>query len=710
MTNDTNELWADVTLGDAQGKLVTFRTGMLVHEESLSDGRLIGRGWNGSGFVSFAGGRLESWWAALPQVFRLDIDGQSLGGDWQWTSFEKHADSQPIPAMPRPFPWHTVLTLTHAVRPVTVKVHTGLDGTAVLTRWLEITNTGDRPAALASVASWSGVLCNTSNWRARLPEGAALYSLGYFGNTAWGCEGEFHWVDLPEASYSVDGRYRRGRHRHPFFVVRNNATGEHFTGQFAWSGGYRFEFDVDGGQLTFAASTDAPAPQRVLAPGETVTSPELHLGLTFGGLDEAINSMHAHVRRSVIMRQPLERGSWVESGIGPEVEITAEAVSNAIEAAADFGAEVFFVDASWYAKPNSDWATTVGDWQIDLERFPGGAKVLREHVQSKGMLWGLWMEPERVGLQSRVALEHPDWLAKTSGAAGHLGGQLDLANPAAAAWVEQQIVRVIEENELDFFRLDYNTDSLAKAQFQSGEYVESSFWRYYEVLYGIFDRVRQRFPDLVLENCASGGARTDLGMVRRFSHTWVTDWQIAPRSFAITNGLTMALPPEYVDRVLGGQNGHTAADFDFQSRLLLFVRPSIGFAKPPDAQWNPHLLARVRHFVGLYKDFVRPFQSTSRIYHHTPDVSPLEPRGWGVLELVSADRTRGICGLFQLSVPTAPEYCLRLRGLNPGLRYRVTFDNAGYTCEIEAATLMQQGMTIRLEGALTSELLRFVAL
>ena len=82
-----------------------------------------------------------------------------------------------------------------------------------------------------------------------------------------------------------------------------------------------------------------------------------------------------------------------------------------------------------------------------------------------------------------------------------------------------------------------------------------------------------------------------------------------------------------------------------------------------------------------------------------------EPQGWGVLELASADRTRAVCGLFQLGNPTQPEYRLRLRGLDAGRRYRVTWDNSGQTAEADGFTLMNQGITVRLEGALTSELL-----
>ncbi|MBI4553179.1 MAG: alpha-galactosidase, partial [Candidatus Latescibacteria bacterium] len=394
------------------------------------------------------------------------------------------------------------------------------------------------------------------------------------------------------------------------------------------------------------------------------------------------------------------------SGIGPELEITVEWVNHAIDAAADIGAEVFFIDASWYAPPKSNWWSTVGDWSVDRQRFPDGLQPFRDRVHQKGMLWGLWMDAERIAPKSRIVQEHPEWVSVAYDGERRLGDLLDLTNPDAARWMEEQIVKVIESNELEFFRLDYNVGGLGPgAKTTRHGYVENGYWRYYEALYAIYDRLRTRFPDVVFENCAGGGGRTDIGLVRRFSHTWVTDWQIAPRSFSITNGMTMALPPEYVDRLVGGQSGHTAAELDFQLRLLLFVRPTIAFLRPFEASWNPHVLERVKHLVSLYKNVVRPFMSTGHIYHHTPAFEGPEPHGWGVLELASRDRSRAICGLFQLAAPSEPEYVLRLRGLDVSKRYRVTFDNVGRSCEMDGVALMTQGLTVRLAGPLTSELL-----
>lgn len=670
-------------------------------------GRFVGRGWNGAGFPNDYGDtRLDPAKHAMPQAFWLEVDGQLLASHWEWVGLETSQQERGLQA---------VVTLRHTVRPIEVRVHTLLDGTAVLMRWLEVTNTGAQPAALAAVAPWSGVLQMTRNWQKHVSSGNdPLYTLGYMDSTHWGHEGDFQWHALPNANYRVDGRYRRDRHRHPMFVLRNNATGEHFVGQLAWSGGYSFEFDLDAdasatdgaARLFFRAGPDAPPPQRVLASGELVVTPVMHLGLRFGGLDSALQTMHDHLRRSVFLPQARGRGGWVESGIGPEFEITVEATFHQIDNAAAFGAEVFFIDASWYAPPHSHWWSTVGDWQVDRERFPDGLAPIRDRVKEHGMLWGLWMDAERIGQESQLAQSHPEWLAVAYDGTSRPGGMIDLTNPDVAQWMEDQIGRVIVEHQLDFFRLDYNVSSLGPGAYSLREgFVENHYWRYYETLYAIYERLRARFPDVIFENCAGGGGRSDIGMVGHFSHTWVTDWQIAPRSFSITNGMTMALPPEYVDRLLAGQSGHVTADIDFQARLLLFARPTIGQLYPNGAAPNPAQLSRVRHMVDLYKSFVRPLLHPGQIYHHTPTVPAPEPQGWGVLELASRERTHAIAGLFRLSASCEPEYLLRMRGLDVSRRYRVTWDNTGHACELDGFTLTNEGVVVRLEGPLTSQLL-----
>jgi len=73
------------------------------------------------------------------------------------------------------------------------------------------------------------------------------------------------------------------------------------------------------------------------------------------------------------------------------------------------------------------------------------------------------------------------------------------------------------------------------------------------------------------------------------------------------------------------------------------------------------------------------------------------------MELVSHDRSKAIAGLFHLGGPPL-EYRLRLRGLDPARRYRVTSDNAGTTFEMHGHSLVHDGLSVRLGAPMASEL------
>ena len=156
-------------------------------------------------------------------------------------------------------------------------------------------------------------------------------------------------------------------------------------------------------------------------------------------------------------------------------------------------------------------------------------------------------------------------------------------------------------------------------------------------------------------------------MVRYFDHTWVTDWQIAPRAFSITNGMSMALPPERVDRLAGmGQSGQRTAELDFQFRLQLFVHPSLNWFHLKDAKPNAVQQARIRNAVGIYKDFVRPIHATSRVYHHTPVVKGFEPSRLGRVGAGIAGPHTGHRGAVSIERPGGPGIFIPFQGNRSG--------------------------------------------
>ncbi len=679
---------------------VCYTSGLTIFDEVLVDERLVGRYWSATGYVareSTANAVLE-WPKAIS--FLLEIDGQELNYGWELVDIR---ELRPARRGTR----ESVIELVHRFRPVKVRVHMRLDGTPVITRWLEVTNTSERPAALGRICPWSGLLNRSSAF-----PGKSVYKLGYFVEQDWGREGNFQWQPLPRGIFRIEGSQGKSGHGAPFFILSNEETGEHFIGHLAWSANWGIEFDyqqpLDGGEsnLFFKAAPQAPSPQRIIDPEETINSPEMHLGHLFGDLDTCVQAMHTHLRRSVLLLQPLDRPSPVIYNHWgyQRHEMTEEGLRHEIDLAAELGCELFVVDAGWFGNVGTTWKDYVGDWECG-DRIPHGLEPVFGYARQKGLLCGLWMEAERAGLHSKLRQEHPEWIVTRYGKPME-GGDLNLSIPEVKKWLEEKIVSVIKRYELDLFRLDYNTSPKEGGQNLRDGYLENHLWRNVEAVYEIFDNIHRRFPRLLLENCASGGGRTDIGLVSRFHHTWISDWQIAPRSFRIFNGMSMALPPEYVDRNFGsGQNSHTRADLDFQCRSCMFGHLTVTGVYPLGAVPNPEQISRIKHHLDIYKNFIRPWQRTSRIYHHTPVFEGQDPRGWGVLELASEDRTRAIVGLFRLGGPAEGEYLLRLRGLDEGRTYRVLFDNSGHTVRVSGYVLMHQGMTIALDCPLISELL-----
>lgn len=684
-----------------------------VREEALEKTRLVGLYWSASGQV-----QRENVAAGLPgvnalefpvQTFELEIDGQSLCNRWEWV----HASER---AGVRPGTREAVIELRHQVRPIDVKVVTRLDGTPFLVRYLEITNTGTAPAALAAVSPWSGLLWMTQENTGMLPPGAAVFTLGYLDSNRWGSEGNFTWETLPRGTRRISSTLGRSGYGAPYFLVRNEVTGECAIGALAWSGNWYMEFwqdparTLEGGlergcNLAFRMGPLAPAPQRVIAPGETVTSPEMHLAMLHAGLDECVDALHQHITTSVLPPRPPEKGIYTIAG--RVVEEPGAWILNEIDIAAEMGVQAFMVDAGWYGDQFGGWWERRGDWW-EGDWITGGLAACRERAHRHGMKFGLWMEPESMGTNSRLLQEHPEW-ALTTDVDTQVTHNLNLADPQAAQFFSESILRVIREQQLDFYKIDYNDPTWEGGQHVNDGFAENEHWRHYEVLYAAYDRVRQQFPELLLENCAGGGGRLDLGMLSRFHYGCESDMSAFPRSIRAINGLTMFLPPEalvYYHNHL--PHAHQLADLRTHLRVALFARTIfVGFGAQ-DADRSTEYYQLTRRYIQLAKEFAYPLlDAHPRVYHHTPAIGSQGPAGWCVLEYAARDRSRGYTGLFRLGAAPSDDYRFTPRGLSPSRRYRVTFDNLGESFELPGAEMMLHGLPVRLDGVCSSEVVMF---
>ncbi|MBI5831715.1 MAG: alpha-galactosidase [Armatimonadetes bacterium] len=690
-------------------------SGLTLHDEALIDGRWVGRYWQGAGYVEPE--RLLGWIpeaAHVPRTtagldlaaFGLEVDGQSLHFGWEFVGY--HDDG----------PGRGTVELRSTLRPITISLHTEVDGTGLLTRWLSITNTSDAPAALGAVWPYAGIalrLGQQGDWRPLLEPGQSPFRLGYFAEKVHLNEGAFEWLPLPSTPVRLESRTGKSGCGQPFFIVANEATGEHFVAGLAWSGNWAIELTAE-----YLSTTDAwlhvrlgptaPAPQRVLAPGETVDTPAVHLGLLQLDFDAAIQAWHTHLRRSVL--RPTVPGcealvSYNHWGY-VEHELTESGLLHDVDLAAEVGAEVLIVDAGWFGDQGSNWWLKVGDWRCG-DRLPNGLEPVFERARARGLRCGLWFDCERLGRESAAALEHPEWLATTFGRPADWG-DMDLTNPAALAWLEETLCRVIDRYQLDLFRLDYNTETYEGCQTQRAGYHENHLWRYYQAIDGLYRRLAARYPQMIMENCAGGGSRANLAMLGAFHHTQVSDWFVQPRLARIFNGLSIALPPERLELKAGvGMNGHIRGDLDTTIRGCFFGHLCLIGLAPDAERHNAAQLARVKHHVALYKRVIRPLLPDCRTYHHTPVLAGKEPRGWAVWEMVAADRTTAVAGLFRLGGPAEDAWVLRPRGLDLSRAYRVTLDNSGQSFVRDGAALVADGVAVRLARPISSEVVVFEA-
>ncbi|MBI2844839.1 MAG: alpha-galactosidase [Armatimonadetes bacterium] len=402
---------------------------------------------------------------------------------------------------------HLVVELTNQAYSLDVKIHTLLDDTPVQERWVEITNRSDSAVALTKIYPWSGRFWH---WI-----GGNAYDLGYQSNRGLGW---FERASLPGGTTAVESMRGPGGFDDPFFIVRNMMNGEYYIAHLAWTANWRMEFtneqnpsSPDAG-LSFRIGPRSANALRVIDPGETITSPSVHLGRVKGDFDSAVQAMHDHIRRFVLPTRPPERSHLIQYVVGGSSETN---IRNSIDVAAAVGAELFIIDAGWW--------DIYGEWTPSPARFPNGIGPLVNYAHSRGLLFGLYAEVEggRGNWdQSEVYSQHPTWFY-TQLFDGERKYFLRLEKPEVAAYMESVLTGLIDQYGLDLYRHDYIPGYTYEglSTFRSG-FVENNYWRYYENYYDVWERIHANHPNLILQMTTCGGAREDLAMMSRFHETY----------------------------------------------------------------------------------------------------------------------------------------------------------------------------------------------
>ncbi|KAJ4291285.1 hypothetical protein N0V88_006288 [Collariella sp. IMI 366227] len=284
-----------------------------------------------------------------------------------------------------------------------------------------------------------------------------------------------------------------------------------------------------------------------LAPGESFTTVPVSVCRTTdgGGIESAFAALTDYRRRirrphADMDNVPIVFNDYMNCLMGDPDE---EKITALLDPVAESGAEYFIVDCGWYAD-DSNWWDDVGLWEPSPKRFPSGFKTLLNKIRSRGLIPGLWLEPEVVGVRSAVASRLPEEaFFHSSGQRTIEKGryQLDYRHPAVITWMNSVVDNLVTNYGAGFFKFDYNIEVLHGPDAPSQGAAHLAHQRAYLAwVHSLFDR----HPSLVIESCSSGAQRMDYAMLAVHPLQSTSDQQDPVLYAAIAAAAPTAVTPE----------------------------------------------------------------------------------------------------------------------------------------------------------------------
>ncbi|MDO8834954.1 MAG: alpha-galactosidase, partial [Vicinamibacterales bacterium] len=339
----------------------------------------------------------------------------------------------------------------------------------------------------------------------------------------------------------------------PWFAIEQGAD-KLYVG-LMWSGAWGASLIRQDSHLR--VSVGLPATVTTVTPDAALETPHLFFGVASGPSPDVAESLRPFLRQSLRGGRdwdPLVAyNTWFAYGTRVDEDI----VLDELRANAALGTELFVLDAGWYPGSHDIWdfTTGLGLWEVDAKRFPRGLAILGDEARSQGMKFGISVEPERTDLSvvyDRGAIPER-WLATRDGRYDPnlspddtYSGQICLADAEARQWLFDTLVTFIEEHRPDYLKWDNNLWVNCNRE-GHGHGPDDGNFRHVQGLYELLRELRQRFPDLAIENCSGGGNRMDFGMAQFTDVAWMDD-QSAPSAHVRHNieGLSQIFPPAYL--------------------------------------------------------------------------------------------------------------------------------------------------------------------
>ena len=472
-------------------------------------------------------------------------------------------------------------------------------------------------------------------------------------------------TDHGEVMFSLDGK------------ARENA-GDVIGAALCYSGNYQLKIDTDDTEYHyFFAGINPDNSEYHLKKGETFKTPKLALTFSQEGLSGASRNFHRWGRKYMLMHGNKERKILLNSWEGVYFDINQQGMDQMMGDIASMGGELFVMDDGWFGDkyPRKTDNSSLGDWVVDKNKLPEGIEGLLRDAKKHGIKFGIWIEPEMTNSVSELYEKHPDWIVKApqrDAVLGRGGTQLvlDLANPK----VQDFVFKIVDDlmtkyPEIDYIKWDANmaimnhgSQYLNMAD-QSHLYIE-----YHRGLEKVCKRIRQKYPDLTIQACASGGGRANWGVLPWFDEFWVSDNTDALQRIYMQWGTSYFFPAIAMASHISAAPNHTVyRTTSLKMRIDVAMSGRLGMEIQPKNMTDQEK-ELCRKAIGEYKQ-IRPVVQFGDIYRL---LSPYDHKGLASLMYVSQEKDRAVFYWWkteQFQNEHLPR--VKMAGLDPARMYKV---------------------------------------
>jgi alpha-galactosidase len=306
----------------------------------------------------------------------------------------------------------------------------------------------------------------------------------------------------------------------PWAGVEDRAVGVMWGAQLAIPGSWQMEFFRRDDFLCLSgglADREFGHWMKTVAPGEQFASPAVYVSTVQGDLDDLCARL-VNMQLSAAQATPASESDlpvvcneWCTSWGNPRHEDLI-AMADRLQGS---GVKYLVIDAGWYKGDEGVWHLGQGDWVANPHLFPHGLAATAKAIRERDLIPGIWFEMEVVGEQSPRFEQDIDHFLHRDGFPITAAGRRfwDFRDPWVIDYLSQKVIGQLRENGLGYIKVDYNETiglgcdgGTAPGEVSSpGEGLR----QHLEGVQGFFRKMRAELPELVIENCASGGHRLE---------------------------------------------------------------------------------------------------------------------------------------------------------------------------------------------------------